>query len=55
MLRGEYGLDGISLSVPVRLGGGDGARAIEEWDLSPAELDELHRAARFVREAADGL
>jgi malate/lactate dehydrogenase len=54
MLRGEYGLDGVSLSVPVRLGGG-GARGIEEWDLSAGELDGLHAAARFVGEAADGL
>jgi malate/lactate dehydrogenase len=54
MLTGEYGLDGVSLSVPVRLGGG-GARGIEEWDLAPDELKRLHGAARFVREAADGL
>jgi malate/lactate dehydrogenase len=54
MLCGEYGLEGVSLSVPVRLGGG-GARAIEEWELSAAELTALNAAARFVREAADGL
>jgi malate dehydrogenase len=54
MLHGEYGLDAVSLSVPVRLGGG-GARAIEEWELSRMERDQLGAAARFVREAADGL
>jgi malate dehydrogenase len=54
MLHGEYGLDAVSLSVPVRLGGG-GARAIEEWELSRMERDQLGVAARFVREAADGL
>jgi malate/lactate dehydrogenase len=54
MLRGEYETDGVSLSVPVRLGGG-GARVIEEWDLSAADLQALHAAARFVREAAGGL
>jgi malate/lactate dehydrogenase len=54
MLRGEYETDGVSLSVPVRLGGG-GARVIEEWDLSAANLQALHAAARFVREAAGGL
>jgi malate dehydrogenase len=54
MLHGEYGLDAVSLSVPVRLGGG-GARAIEEWELSRMERDQLGEAARFVREAADGL
>ncbi len=54
MLRGEYGLEGVSLSVPVRLGGG-GARAIEAWELGAAELEALHAGARFVRDAADGL
>jgi malate/lactate dehydrogenase len=54
VLRGEYETDGVSLSVPVRLGGG-GARVIEEWDLSAADLQALHAAARFVREAAGGL
>jgi malate/lactate dehydrogenase len=54
MLRGEYGVDGVSLSVPVRLGAG-GAQRIEEWELSAAQLEAVERAARFVREAADGL
>ncbi len=54
MLRGEYGTDGVSLSVPVRLGGG-GARGIEEWDLGTEEFSRLQGAARFVRAAADGL
>jgi malate/lactate dehydrogenase len=53
-LTGEYGVDGVSLSVPVRLGGG-GARCVEEWELSSAERDALHAGARFVRDAADGL
>jgi malate dehydrogenase len=54
MLCGEYGLEGVSLSVPVRLGGG-GAREIEEWELSGEERDRLDEAARYVRDAADGL
>lgn len=54
MLRGEYGVDGVSLSVPVHLGGG-GARRIEQWELSAPQLEAMDRAARFVREAADGL
>jgi malate/lactate dehydrogenase len=53
MLTGEYGVDGVSLSVPVQLRGG--VRRIEEWQLSRAERDALHAGARFVREAADGL
>ncbi|MGH2894070.1 MAG: malate dehydrogenase [Solirubrobacteraceae bacterium] len=51
-LQGEYGLAGVSLSAPVRLGGG-GARGIEEWELSAEERGKLNAAAQFVREAAD--
>jgi len=54
MLAGEYGLDGVSLSVPVTLGGG-GVRGIVEWELSEAERDGLEAGARFVRDAAAGL
>jgi malate/lactate dehydrogenase len=54
VLSGEYGLEDVSLSVPVRLGNG-GARGVEEWPLSGEERDALAEAARFVREAADGL
>jgi malate dehydrogenase len=53
MLRGEYGLQGVALSVPVRLGGG--GRAVEEWELGAGDLEALHAGARVVREAADGL
>jgi malate/lactate dehydrogenase len=53
MLTGEYGVDGVSLSVPVQLRGG--VRRIEEWQLSRAERDALHAGARFVREAVDAL
>jgi malate/lactate dehydrogenase len=54
VLEGEYGLRDVSVSVPVRLGGG-GARGVEEWALSDEERDALFEAARFVREAAAGL
>jgi malate dehydrogenase len=53
-LCGEYGLEGVSLSVPVRLGGG-GMLGVEEWPLSDESLDGLRAAAAFVREAADTL
>lgn len=53
-LDGEYGIDGVSLSVPVTLGGG-GAVQIHEWALSDGEAESLRAAARFVREAAAGL
>jgi malate/lactate dehydrogenase len=49
-LEGEYGIDGVSLGVPVTLGPG-GAEAIHEWDLSPAELAGLQRAAEAIRAA----
>ena len=54
MLEGEYGVDGVSLSVPIALARG-GARRIEEWALLPQELEAVGGAARFVRVSADGL
>lgn len=54
MLRGEYGIDGVSLSVPVTLGAG-GARRIHEWELTGEQRAGVLAAARLVREAADGL
>jgi malate/lactate dehydrogenase len=51
MLEGEYGIDGVSLSVPVRLGRG-GAREICEWPLSGDELSGLRSAAAVVADAA---
>jgi malate/lactate dehydrogenase len=53
-LRGEYGVEGVSLSVPVVLGGG-GMRGIEEWELSRESLEGLRAAAALVREAAGSL
>jgi malate dehydrogenase len=54
MLEGEYGVDGVSLSVPVTLGGG-AVRQITEWELSESEREALLAGARFVRDAAAGL
>lgn len=54
MLEGEYGIEGVSLSVPVTLGGG-GARAIHEWELTAAQRSALRDGARWVGEAAAGL
>jgi malate dehydrogenase len=54
VLDGEYGLEGVSVSVPVTLGRG-GVEEIHEWDLSDEELAGLCRAAEAVREAAAGL
>ena len=50
VLDGEYGIDGVAVSVPVTLGRG-GAEQIHEWELSPADLDALRASAEFVRSA----
>lgn len=54
MLEGEYGVVGVSLSVPVTLAAG-GVAAIHEWELSSEELDALGAGAEFVGAAADRL
>jgi malate dehydrogenase len=51
MLTGEYGIDGVSLSVPVRLGAG-GMQEIVDWPLAADEQNGLQAAARIVAEAA---
>ena len=53
-LEGEYGVEGVCLSVPVTLGRG-GLREIHEWELSEAERAALGAAARMVRGAADSI
>jgi malate/lactate dehydrogenase len=49
-LEGEYGIEGVSVSVPVTLGPG-GAEAIHEWELAPDELTGLRWAAEAIRRA----
>lgn len=51
MLEGEYGIDGVSLGVPVRLGTG-GMQEIVQWPLDADERDGFHAAARIVADAA---
>ena len=48
MLAGEYGIDGVVLGVPCHLGAG-GLIAVEELNLSDAELAALHAAAVAIR------
>jgi malate dehydrogenase len=48
-LEGEYGLDGLYIGVPVKLGAG-GVEQIVELDLSERERSELERSADAVRE-----
>jgi malate/lactate dehydrogenase len=49
-LEGEYGIQGVSLGVPVTLGPG-GVQAIHEWELTEDELAALHRAAEVILRA----
>jgi malate dehydrogenase len=51
VLDGEYGCRGISMSVPVRLGGG-GVQEILEWELAPDEQAGLAVTAGVLRAAA---
>ena len=53
-LEGEYGLDGVCVSVPVTIGRG-GLREIHEWELAPDEREGMEAAAKTVREAADSI
>src|SRR4051794_33142130 len=50
VLTGEYGVDGVALSVPVTLGDG-GVATVHEWELSADETAALHAGAAVVREA----
>ena len=52
VLAGEYGIDGVALSVPISLGR-EGAQRIHEWPLSDEDHAGLERAAAVVREACD--
>ncbi|MDP9364103.1 MAG: malate dehydrogenase [Chloroflexota bacterium] len=52
LLRGEYGLDGLFVGVPVKLGAG-GVRQIIELDLREEERAALHRSAGSVRELVE--
>jgi malate dehydrogenase len=48
-LEGEYGIDGLYVGVPVRLGS-DGVEAIVELELDETERAALARSADAVRE-----
>jgi malate/lactate dehydrogenase len=52
VLAGEYGIESVSLSVPVSLGR-RGADEIHEWEIAPKEHAALHEAAARVREVTD--
>jgi malate dehydrogenase len=48
-LEGEYGIDGLYMGVPVKIGAG-GIEEIVELELSDAERAELDKSADAVRE-----
>jgi len=50
LLEGEYGIDGLCVGVPVKLGAG-GVEEVVVLDLSSDELSALHRSATAVRES----
>ncbi len=53
-LTGQYGLDGLYMGVPCRLGRG-GVEEILELDISDAERASLHNSAGEVRKGIEGL
>ncbi|MBD5161237.1 MAG: L-lactate dehydrogenase [Oscillibacter sp.] len=54
VLDGEYGLDGLALSIPSIIGR-TGLEEILEIPLNDGELQALHASARQMREALDSL
>jgi malate dehydrogenase len=53
-LEGEYGIDGLYMGVPVKLGAG-GVEAIVELDLTDDERAALDASAESVREVVSVL
>src|SRR5919206_2172322 len=51
---GEYGIDGLFVGVPVKLGK-EGVEEIVEIELSEAEREDLHSSAAAVRELVDAM
>jgi len=51
VLDGEYGIEGVALTVPVTIRRG-GAEQIHEWELGAGDLAALRATAEFVRAAA---
>ena len=52
LLEGEYGIDGLYMGVPCRLGAG-GLEQVIEIELTDEEQAELERSADAVRELVD--
>ena len=54
LCNGEYGIDGLFVGVPVKLGK-EGVEEIIEIELSDEEREDLHRSADAVRELVDAM
>ena len=54
LCRGEYGVDGLFVGVPVKLGS-EGIEEIVEIDLNDREREELQDSAGAVRELVDAM
>ena len=54
VLEGEYGIEGVAVTVPVTIGRG-GAEQIHEWELASDDLEALRASAEFVRAAVDSV
>jgi malate dehydrogenase len=54
LCNGEYGIDGLFVGVPVKLGK-EGVEEIIEIELSDSEREDLHRSADAVRELVDAM
>lgn len=54
LLEGEYGINGVFVSVPVKVGAG-GMEQVVELELTPEELAQLGRSAEAVRELIDAM
>ncbi len=54
VLTGEYGIDGVAVTVPATIARG-GAREIHEWELATADLAALQASAEVVRAAVESI
>jgi malate dehydrogenase len=54
VLEGEFGLDGVGLGIPLKLGA-DGVESVVEWDLAEDEQADLSAAAEKLGDQYDQL
>jgi len=54
LCQGEYGIDGLFVGVPVKLGA-EGLEEIVEYDLTDSEQSDLESSAAAVQELVDAL